>query len=177
MPIQQQQQTKEKPVYKDVAISPIASLRNIQSSSLLVNRRQRIQQNAQQQQQQQHSSSSSSSTLSATNVMSNTGWTILSMQHNPRENFLLRKLIPNQPYELEITAHSSAGSTQVIHQFITPNITANIGMCVMRVLNQNFFPLIIYIVCNDNRFVFYFDFLTLKQIHHHHESINCNVEW
>ncbi|KAH7646663.1 gamma-aminobutyric acid receptor subunit beta-like [Dermatophagoides farinae] len=58
MPIQQQQQqTKEKPVYKDVAISPIASLRNIQSSSLLVNRRQRIQQNAQQQQQQQHSSS------------------------------------------------------------------------------------------------------------------------
>nr|XP_027194875.1 putative uncharacterized protein DDB_G0277255 [Dermatophagoides pteronyssinus] len=80
----------------------------------------------QQQQQQQHSSSSSSSTLSATNIMSNTGWTILSMQHNPRENFLLRKLIPNQPYELEITAHSSAGSTQVIHQFITPNITANI---------------------------------------------------
>ncbi|KAH9414555.1 hypothetical protein DERP_008751 [Dermatophagoides pteronyssinus] len=76
----------------------------------------------QQQQQQQHSSS----TLSATNGMSNTGWTILSMQHNPRENFLLRKLTPNQPYELEITAHSSAGSTQVIHQFITPNITTNI---------------------------------------------------
>nr|XP_027203040.1 gamma-aminobutyric acid receptor subunit alpha-3-like [Dermatophagoides pteronyssinus] len=41
---------KEKPVYKDVAISPIASLRNIQSSHL-VNRKQRMQ-NAQQQQQQ-----------------------------------------------------------------------------------------------------------------------------
>ncbi|OTF77897.1 gamma-aminobutyric acid receptor subunit beta-like protein, partial [Euroglyphus maynei] len=39
----------KQPVYKDVAISPIASLRNIQSS--LVNRKQRIQ-NAQQQQQQ-----------------------------------------------------------------------------------------------------------------------------
>ncbi|XP_046915440.2 uncharacterized protein LOC124496027 isoform X3 [Dermatophagoides farinae] len=70
-----------------------------------------------QQQQQQHPSSSSSST------MSNPSWSILAMQHNPRENFLLRKLTPSTAYEIEITAHSSAGSTQVIHQFITPNIT------------------------------------------------------
>ena len=75
-----------------------------------------------QQQQQQHPSSSSSST------MSNPSWSILAMQHNPRENFLLRKLTPSTAYEIEITAHSSAGSTQVIHQFITPNIT-NGGMC------------------------------------------------
>ncbi|OTF82056.1 cell adhesion molecule-like protein [Euroglyphus maynei] len=69
--------------------------------------------------QQQHSLS----TMSAA-----AGWTILAMQHNPRENFLLRKLTPNTAYEIEITAHSSAGSTQVIHQFITPNITN--GVCV-----------------------------------------------
>lgn len=48
-------------------------------------------------------------------------WSILSMQHSPRENFLLKKLKPNTIYEIEITAHSSAGSTQVIHQFHTPS--------------------------------------------------------
>lgn len=51
-------------------------------------------------------------------------WSVLAMHHNPRENFILRKLAPNTAYEIEVTAHSSAGSTQVIHHFVTANISS-----------------------------------------------------
>lgn len=60
-------------------------------------------------------------TTTTTTTTASSAWSVLSMQHNPRENFILKKLTPNTAYEIEITAHSSAGSTQVIHQFITPN--------------------------------------------------------
>lgn len=51
-------------------------------------------------------------------------WSVLAMHHSPRENYVLRKLAPNTAYELEVTAHSSAGSTQVIHHFVTANVTS-----------------------------------------------------
>lgn len=51
-------------------------------------------------------------------------WSVLAMHHSPRDNFVLRKLTPNTAYEIEITAHSSAGSTQVIHHFNTPSVTS-----------------------------------------------------
>lgn len=52
-------------------------------------------------------------------------WSVLAMHHSARDNFVLKKLAANQAYEIEITAHSSSGSTQVIHQFITSNVSGN----------------------------------------------------
>lgn len=54
-------------------------------------------------------------------------WSVLAVHHNPRDNFVLRKLSSNTAYEIEVTAHSSAGSTQVIHHFVTGNVTSSGG--------------------------------------------------
>ena len=51
-------------------------------------------------------------------------WSVLAVHHSPRDNFVLRKLSANTAYEIEVTAHSFAGSTQVIHHFVTGNVTS-----------------------------------------------------
>lgn len=65
---------------------------------------------------------------------SSQAWSVLSMHHSPRENFILRKLTPNTAYEIEVTAHSSSGSTQVIHPFVTENVTSNGGNYSFRLI-------------------------------------------
>lgn len=59
-------------------------------------------------------------------------WNIITSHYSSIQNYIIRNLLPNTHYDLEINAHSSAGATQAFYQFTTTNITNKGIFCVER---------------------------------------------
>jgi hypothetical protein len=51
-------------------------------------------------------------------------WNVITSHYSSTQNYVIKNLIPNTHYDLETTAHSSAGSTQSLYEFSTINITS-----------------------------------------------------
>jgi len=51
-------------------------------------------------------------------------WNVITTHYSSTQNYVIRSLLPNTHYELETTAHSSAGSTQSLYEFTTINVTS-----------------------------------------------------
>lgn len=56
-------------------------------------------------------------------------WNIITSHYSSNQNYIIRNLIPNTHYELEINAHSPAGSTQAQYELTTKNYTNKGNHC------------------------------------------------